>query len=58
MKDKDISFWEGFDACWEMVLNLLDQQESNVIAKMNVWDFIENFREQIDDEAEAFKKDG
>jgi hypothetical protein len=56
--DPDISFWEGFDACLEMVLNSLDNQESNEIAKFTVWDFIEDFKQQIIEEADLYKKDG
>lgn len=55
--DKE-SFLEGFNACLEVVLNSLDMQESNEIAKMTVWDFIEHFKEYIIHEVELYKKDG
>ena len=52
------SYWEGFDACLMMVLNSLDNQESNEIAKFSVWEFIEDFKEHLIEEAELYKKDG
>lgn len=55
---KSEAFWEGFDACLEMVLNSLCSQESNEIAKFTVWDFIEDFKEHLIEEAELYKKDG
>lgn len=54
----DQQFWEGFEACLEMVLNSLDNQESNEIAKMTVWDFIEDFKAHLVEEADLYKKDG
>jgi hypothetical protein len=57
-KKGDIIFWEGFDAAIEMVLNSLDSQDSNIIAKFSVWDFIEDFKAHIIEEAELHKKDG
>lgn len=56
--DADIYFEQGFDACLEMVINYLNTQESNEIAKMTVWDFIEYFKEHIVYEADLYKKDG
>lgn len=55
---EDDYFWSGFDACLEMVINSLDNQESNEIAKISPWDFIEHFKEHIVYEAELYKKDG
>lgn len=49
-------FWNGFDACLEMVLNSLDNQESNEIAKFTVWDFIEDFKAHLIEEADLYKK--
>ena len=57
-KSFDIAMWNGFDACLEMVLNSLDTQESNEIAKFTVWDFISYFREHLIEQANLYKKDG
>ncbi len=57
-KLQEESFWEGFDACLEMVLNSLDSQESNEIAKFTVWEFIEDFKEHLIENANLYKKDG
>lgn len=57
LKTKDEKFWEGFDACWEMVINSLDSQDSNEIAKFSVFQFIEDFKEHLVEEAELYKKD-
>lgn len=58
VKKLDEYFWEGFDACLEMVLNSLGSQENNKIAKFTVWDFIEDFKEHLIEEAELYKTDG
>ncbi len=55
---KDFMFWEGFDACLEMVFNSLDNYDSNELAKFSVYDFIEDFREHLIEESELYKKDG
>lgn len=55
---EDKYFWEGFDSCLEMVINSLDNQESNELAKMSIWDFIEYFKENLIYEADLYKKDG
>lgn len=52
------SFWEGFDACLEMVINSLDSQDSNEIARFSVWDFIEDFKAHLLEEAELYRTDG
>lgn len=54
----EAEYCAGFDAAIDMVLNSLDNQESNDIAKMSVWDFIEHFKEHIIYEAELYKTDG
>ena len=54
----DKQFWRGFDACLEMVLSLLDQYESNELAKLSVYEFIEKFRDDICEESSLHKKDG
>lgn len=51
-------FWDGFDSCLDLVLNSLDTQESNEIAKMSVWEFIEDFKQHLIEEAELYKTDG
>lgn len=55
---QDNSFREGFDAAIVMVLNSLDSQDSNEIAKFSVWEFIEDFKQHLLEEAELYKTDG
>lgn len=45
-------FWEGFDTCLEMVLNNIDNQDSNELPT------IYSLRDDIVEEAELYKKDG
>lgn len=56
-KRTDKKFGEGFDAAIEMVINSLDQYDSNELATMSVWDFIEKLKDDIIEEAEAYKND-
>lgn len=51
-------FWNGFDACFQMVINSLDNYESNDLATMNCWDLIEKIKEDLTEEQELYKKDG
>lgn len=51
-------FWDGFDACLEMVFNSLDSQDSNEIARFSVWEFIEDFKHHLFEEAQLYKTDG
>lgn len=46
----DNGFWEGFDACLEMVLNHLDNCDPNTLAII--------LRDDIEEEADLYKKDG
>jgi len=55
---EDKGFWQGFDAAIEMVMNTLDQYESNELAKLCVFSFIEQFREDISEEVRLYKKEG
>lgn len=57
MSEIDKSFWEGFEACLMMVLNSLDSQEGNEISKFTVWDFIEDFKQHIIEEADLYRND-
>lgn len=57
-RDEDIIFWEGFDAAILLVINSLDSQESNEIAKMSTWKFIEDFKDHLLEEVQLYKTDG
>lgn len=46
----DLSFWEGFDACLEMVFNTVD----NALYEEQRQDF----KDELLEEAELYKKDG
>ena len=52
------SFYEGFDASIEMAENILDNYDSNELAALSVFDFIEKFRNDLSAEADLYKKDG
>ena len=54
----DTSFWEGFDAALDMVINALDNYDSNELAPLSVFDFVEKFKEDVVEEAELYKRDG
>jgi hypothetical protein len=56
--NRDINFWEGFEAAVDMITNSLDQYDSNELATMSVWDFIEKLKDDIIEEVELYKKDG
>lgn len=53
----DIIFWEGFDSAINMVMNSLDNYDSNELAKLSVWDFIEQLKEDLIEEADLYKAD-
>lgn len=53
----DIIFWEGFDAAINMVINMVDMYDSNELARLSVFDFVEKIKEDIIEEAERCKKD-
>ena len=50
--------WELFDAAIDMVINTLDNYDSNELATMSVWDFIEQAKEDILEEAQLYKTEG
>lgn len=54
---KEAKFVEGFDFAIEMVINSLDQYDSNELATMSVWDFIEQLKDDILEEANLMKTD-
>lgn len=52
MNNKDESFWEGFDACVEMIKNYFENCE---IVSVDQWALI---MDEIDEEVDLYKKDG
>lgn len=56
-KRTDKEFGIGFDAAIEMIIDSLDQYDSNELATMSVWSFIEKLKDDIVEEAEAYKND-
>ena len=48
--DAEVAYWEGFDACLEMVINIFDST-ADALPK-------EFLKEEIIEEAELYKKDG
>lgn len=50
MSKKDESFWDGFDAAIEMVLNTIDNSDLHTLPI--------TLRDEILDEMELYKKDG
>lgn len=55
-KEKVI-FWEGFDSAVDMAINLLDTYDSNELAPLSVFDFVEKFKDDLLNECELYKKD-
>lgn len=49
MSEIDKSFWEGFEACLEMVLNYIDNSDPHILACV--------LRDEIDDAADLYRKD-
>lgn len=41
------AYCDGFDACVVIVNNMLDNYDSNELAKYSVWDFIDKFKENL-----------
>ena len=56
----DQHFWEGFEACLDLVLNSLSnmKEEDDGILNFSTGDFFKYVEEQLIEEAELYKKDG
>ena len=50
-------FWRGFETAFKLIDFILINYESNELAKISVWEFIEKLREDLRKEKEFFKGD-
>lgn len=54
-KMKVDAFWNGFDACYHMVINLLNNHDEKAL--FTVHNFISKFKAQLGENTESYKKD-
>ena len=52
-----VAFCEGFDTAIELVSLILDNYDSNELAKLSVYEFIEKFKDDLLEEIELSKQD-